>query len=145
MDPILSHFKAPEIQTPPRPVEHTAAQQTANTNNQNRSPKTHTPTERKVEPGVISQLSPACLNSLEQISRSTDPLLIPARELKILLRAIDTLILWNDGYGVQSGFLEANLKPPHHVQFYRTYYHSCAHCARVRGIASTFLSCAVIV
>ena len=37
MDPILSHFKAPEIQTPPHPVEHTAAQQTAHPNNQNRT------------------------------------------------------------------------------------------------------------
>lgn len=106
MDPTSSHLKAPETPSLPLSTEHTAAEQTTHLNEQGFSHKI----ECKFEPKIISRISGACRRSLQQILRDTSSELMPKRELKVLRRVIGAFILWDDGYGAQSGLLDVGLK-----------------------------------
>lgn len=109
MDPTSSHGGVPDILSPPPQAEYTVAE-TAHLNNQNGGYKTETTKDCKVEPKIISKLSSACLRSLRQILQDTDSDSMPKRDLNVLRRAISAFILWDDGYGAQSGLLDARLK-----------------------------------
>jgi hypothetical protein len=110
MDPTSSYREAPKPPSPPPPAEYTVAGQTAHLDNEDCVHKIDTTIYCKVESGIISKLSGACLRALQQILKDTDLELMPKRELKVLRRVIGAFILWDDGYGAQAGLLDARLK-----------------------------------
>lgn len=109
MDPTSSHEGVPDILSPLPQAEYTVTE-TVHLDNQNCGRKLDTTKNCKVEPKMISKLSTACLKALRQILRDTDSDSMPKRDLNVLRRAIGAFILWDDGYGAQSGLLDARLK-----------------------------------
>ncbi|KAF2998008.1 hypothetical protein E8E13_007370 [Curvularia kusanoi] len=64
---------------------------------------------------IISRLSRACLDSLQRILRNSEQQVLPKRDLNVLRRVISAFILWDDGYGAQSGALDDKLRRPTHL------------------------------
>jgi hypothetical protein len=110
MDPTSSHREAPGILNPAPRSEHTVAEQTAYLDDRNCDHSTDTTIECQNETEIVSRISSVCLRSLQQILQDTDPEMVPKRQLNVLRRVISVFILWDDGYGAQSGLLDAKLK-----------------------------------
>ena len=111
MDPTSGYQKAPEFFSHPSPAKY---KQTTCLEDRT-CVYTNDTRIIKREPPIISKLSGACLRSLQQILHDTKSELVPKRQLNVLRRAIDSFILWDDGYGARSGLLDEKLERSNHL------------------------------